>query len=202
MQDVAECLGGQPFSSYSFSTRESKANTRRAHNTFLGPEYLGAWPHGLRLQLSFAQAALLWRCAALFKDGLIEQSGFKQLFANLVTITIQEAKEVQESYGLQQMIVASGAIQNNDMVNIQEFVTYRHVHAGSDPPLEDESWDHELFRQYVESRHQDQEVYSATQSPQDKAPILCPREASIIVLTAVLACRTPNPQGRSLLGPW
>ena len=55
-----------------------------------------------------AEAALLWRCAALFKDGLIELSGFKQLFANLLTITREEAKELQESYGLQRMITASG----------------------------------------------------------------------------------------------
>ena len=64
-------------------------------------------------------------------------------------------------------------------MNIQEFVTYHYVHTGSDPPvedeswddelfeppLEDESWDHELFLQYLESRLQDQKVQcSATQT--------------------------------------
>ena len=74
----------------------------------------------------------------------------------------------------------SGAIQNNEMVNIQEIVTYHYVHTGSDPPLEDESWDHELFSQYVESRHQDQKVQcsvsdSEPSCAQERLPSSCRR---------------------------
>ena len=98
------------------------------------------------------QAALLWRCTELFKDGVVEQSGFKQLFANIVTVDRAEAKLLQESCGLQRMMASSGAVQNDGMVNIQEFVVYHYVPTSSDPPLDDEIWNHELFRQYLESR--------------------------------------------------
>ena len=83
------------------------------------------------------------------------------------------------------------------MVNIQEFVTYHYVHTGSDPPLEDESWDHELFRQYVESQHQDQKVERSVSDSEPTKQCTNPapkRGFPYSIDRCSLACRTSNPK--------
>ena len=70
-----------------------------------------------------------------------------------------DAGHLVESKGFQQMIDASGAARNEDMVNIQQFAKHHCSQAGHDPPLEDESWDIVLFRQWLKER--DPEVYPA-----------------------------------------
>ena len=105
---------------------------------------------------------MLWRCAEAFKGGVVEQNSFKQLLANLVSVNKEEATQLQALKALQRMIDASGALQDDGMVQIQKFVTRHYVPKDSDPPLEDESWDHVLFRQYLESQRENQEVNQVT----------------------------------------
>ena len=69
-----------------------------------------------------------------------------------------DAIHLVESKGLQQMIDASGAARNEDMVNIQQFAKYHYSGAGRESPLEDWRWDLKLFWQYLKSRERNPEV--------------------------------------------
>ena len=69
-----------------------------------------------------------------------------------------DAGNLVQSKGFQQMIDASGAARYGDSVNIQQFVKFHYSHTGSDPPLEDESWDILLFWKWLKSRERNPEV--------------------------------------------
>ena len=53
------------------------------------------------------QAAVLWRCADCFENGMIEQNDFRKLVASLLGATVHQVKLLEESEGLISMMQAS-----------------------------------------------------------------------------------------------
>ena len=96
----------------------------------------------------------------LLEDDTLSQ----EMLSFVIAAKRLDAIHLVESKGFQQMIDTSGAAQNEDMVNIQQFAKYHYSPAGGDPPLEDESWDLKLHRQYLKSRERDPEVCAAISS--------------------------------------
>ena len=52
------------------------------------------------------QAAVLWRCADFFENGMIKQHEFHKILASLLGATVREVKLFEESQGLIRMMQA------------------------------------------------------------------------------------------------
>ena len=92
------------------------------------------------------QAAVLWRCADCFENDMIKQSDFHKLLASLLGPTVGEVKLLEESDGLTQMMIHSQCLEEDGKANIRKFVQHCFRRKDGDLPLEDESWDHLLYK--------------------------------------------------------
>ena len=106
------------------------------------------------------QAAVLWRCADCFENGMIKQSDFHKLLASLLGPTVDDVKLLKESDGLTQMMTCSQCLEEDGKANIRKFVQHCFRLKDGDLPLEDESWDHLLFQKLMQALGLENEVVS------------------------------------------
>ena len=106
------------------------------------------------------EAAVLWRCADFFQNGMIEQNDFRKLLASLLGATVREVKLFEESEGLIQMMQAAGCLSEDGLAHVREFVQHCYHPSGGDLPLEHDTWDLLLFSSLREALELDTEVGS------------------------------------------
>ena len=95
------------------------------------------------------QAAVLWRCADCFENGMIKPSDFHKLLASLLGSTVDEVKLLEESKGLTRMMTDSQCLNEDGKADMRKFVQHCFQLKDGDRPLEDERWDHLLFRKLM-----------------------------------------------------
>ena len=108
----------------------------------------------------FGQAAVLWRCADCFENGMIKQSDFHKLLASLLGSTVDDVKLLEESDGLTRMMTRSQCLEEDGKANVRKFVQHCFRLKDGDLPLEDESWDHLLFQKLMQALGLENEVAS------------------------------------------
>ena len=91
------------------------------------------------------QAAMLWRCADFFENGMIEQNNFRKLLASLLGATVHEMKLLEESQGLIHMMQVAGCLQEGGSAHVRQFVRHCYHTNDGDLPLEHDDWDLLLF---------------------------------------------------------
>ena len=91
------------------------------------------------------QAAVLWRCADFFPNGMIEQNDFRKLLASLLGATVHQVKLLEGSQGLIHMMQAAGCLQEDGSAHVREFVQHCYHTNNGDLPLEHDDWDLLLF---------------------------------------------------------
>ena len=112
------------------------------------------------------QAALLWRCADLFKNGTVEVSAFQELFVNAITSFRQNASRTQLRQALQEML------QTSESVSIREFVQHHYEYNRTSLPLQDDGWDWILF---IRSIHGSDALRSLKESSKQHETQACRR---------------------------
>ena len=91
------------------------------------------------------QAAVLWRCADFFENGMIKQNEFHKILASLLGATVHQVKLLEESQGLIRMMQASNCLQEDGSAHIRQFVQFCYYPKDGDLPLEHDDWDLLLF---------------------------------------------------------
>ena len=91
------------------------------------------------------QAAVLWRCADYFENGMIKQNYFRKLLASLLGATVHQVKLLEESQGLIHMMQASGCLQEDGSAHVKEFVQHCYHPNNGDLSLGHDAWDLLLF---------------------------------------------------------
>ena len=86
------------------------------------------------------QAALLWRCADFFTNGMVEVSAFQELFVNTITSFRENASRSKLRQTLLEMLQTSESAQIVG-VSIREFVQHHYEDDPSSLPLHDDRWD-------------------------------------------------------------
>ena len=103
---------------------------------------------------------MLWRCADCFENGTIKPSDFHKLLASLLGATVDEVKLLEESDGLTQTMTHSQCLEEDGKANIRKLVQHCFRRKDGHLPLEDESWDHLLFKKLRQALGLENEVAS------------------------------------------
>ena len=108
------------------------------------------------------QAAMLWRCADFFQNGMIEQNDFRKLLASLLGATVHKVKLLEESEGLIHMMQAGGCLREGGLAHVRQFVQHCYHTNDGDLPLEHDYWDLLLASKLSMALRLDTEVCSRT----------------------------------------
>ena len=106
------------------------------------------------------QAAVLWRCADLFPNGMIEQNDFRKLLSSLLCATVHQVKLLEGSQGLIHMMQAAGCLQEDGSAHVRQFVEHCYHLNDGDLPLEHNGWDLLLFSKLCNALELETEVGS------------------------------------------
>ena len=99
-----------------------------------------AWLYSL-VKCHVLQAAVLWRCADFFENGMIEQNNFRKLLASLLGATPQQVKVLEGSKGFIHMMGAAGRLREDGSAHVRQFVQHCYHTNDGDLPLERDDWD-------------------------------------------------------------
>ena len=97
------------------------------------------------------------------EDGMIDESHFLELLANMIATSDDEAKRLQESKSFRKLIFSDcqPPVREGDLINIHHFAQQHYVHEAG-LPVDDESWDQLLFKEWTSSQQSNEALEGPT----------------------------------------